>query len=84
MHKIPLRMIRARRTHGDAGGPGPSGCGKATLLRRIAGLEAVTTGTVFVGIDEMDPGAAFHRIVALVGDGLGDGSRAVCTGTGEK
>ena len=27
---------------------GPSGCGKSTLLRMIAGLEAVTQGTVYI------------------------------------
>ena len=28
---------------------GPSGCGKSTLLRMIAGLEAITSGTVTIG-----------------------------------
>src|SRR3546814_407429 len=28
---------------------GPSGCGKSTLLRMIAGLEAITEGTVSIG-----------------------------------
>ena len=28
---------------------GPSGCGKSTLLRMIAGLEAVTQGTIHIG-----------------------------------
>ena len=37
---------------------GPSGCGKTTLLRLIAGLEAVTTGTIVVGdtdVTELPP-----------------------------
>ncbi|RMD89723.1 MAG: ABC transporter ATP-binding protein, partial [Alphaproteobacteria bacterium] len=28
---------------------GPSGCGKSTLLRMIAGLEAVSGGTIEIG-----------------------------------
>ena len=31
---------------------GPSGCGKSTLLRLIAGLEDVTSGSIF--LDEKD------------------------------
>ena len=31
---------------------GPSGCGKSTLLRMVAGLEAVSAGSVFIdGVD---------------------------------
>ena len=45
---------------------GPSGCGKSTLLRLIAGLEAATSGEVWIGgrrVDEVEPGA---RDVAMV------------------
>ena len=28
---------------------GPSGCGKSTLLRMVAGLEAISAGTVRIG-----------------------------------
>ena len=30
---------------------GPSGCGKSTLLRMIAGLEAISAGTIRIGGD---------------------------------
>lgn len=30
---------------------GPSGCGKSTLLRMVAGLEALTTGTIQIGTE---------------------------------
>ena len=45
---------------------GPSGCGKSTLLRLIAGLEAASSGEVWIGgrrVDEVEPGA---RDVAMV------------------
>jgi multiple sugar transport system ATP-binding protein len=37
---------------------GPSGCGKSTTLRMIAGLEAATSGDLYIGerrINEVDP-----------------------------
>ncbi|MEQ8657144.1 MAG: sn-glycerol-3-phosphate ABC transporter ATP-binding protein UgpC [Hyphomicrobiales bacterium] len=45
---------------------GPSGCGKSTLLRMIAGLEAITGGTVSIGdrvVNDVDPA---ERGVAMV------------------
>ncbi|MFB6611289.1 ABC transporter ATP-binding protein [Agromyces sp. NPDC056379] len=45
---------------------GPSGCGKTTLLRSIAGLEAITAGTLVIGdrdVTNAEPGA---RGVAMV------------------
>ena len=45
---------------------GPSGCGKSTLLRIIAGLEAQTSGEVFIGgrsVDLLSPAA---RDIAMV------------------
>jgi len=45
---------------------GPSGCGKTTLLRSIAGLEAITSGTLSIGqrdVTHAEPGA---RGVAMV------------------
>ena len=48
---------------------GPSGCGKSTLLRLIAGLEAPTSGEVWIGgrrVNDVEPGA---RDVAMVFQG---------------
>lgn len=45
---------------------GPSGCGKSTLLRLIAGLEAVTGGSIYVGdrrVNDLPPKA---RDIAMV------------------
>ena len=45
---------------------GPSGCGKSTLLRMIAGLEAVSSGDVFIGgarVNDLEP---MQRDIAMV------------------
>ncbi|MEF2550313.1 sn-glycerol-3-phosphate import ATP-binding protein UgpC [Aurantimonas sp. A2-1-M11] len=45
---------------------GPSGCGKSTLLRMVAGLEAITSGTVTIGdrvVNELEPA---KRDIAMV------------------
>ncbi|MFL9875143.1 ABC transporter ATP-binding protein [Paraburkholderia megapolitana] len=45
---------------------GASGCGKSTLLRMIAGLEALTTGDLFVGGRRMNDVPAAKRGIAMV------------------
>jgi ABC-type sugar transport system ATPase subunit len=45
---------------------GPSGCGKSTLLRMIAGLEAVTSGTVKIGERDVTFAEPKSRGVAMV------------------
>jgi multiple sugar transport system ATP-binding protein len=45
---------------------GPSGCGKTTALRMIAGLEAVTDGTIKIGDEVVNHLAAKKRDVAMV------------------
>src|SRR5260370_10225360 len=45
---------------------GPSGCGKTTALRMVAGLEEVTSGTIFIDgspVNDLEPR---HRDVAMV------------------
>ena len=45
---------------------GPSGCGKSTLLRMIAGLEAVTQGTVYIaGVDVTNVPPAKRKIAMV-------------------
>jgi multiple sugar transport system ATP-binding protein len=45
---------------------GPSGCGKSTLLRTIAGLEQISTGTLYIGGQLMNQVPARDRDVAMV------------------
>ena len=45
---------------------GPSGCGKTTLMRIIAGLEAVSSGSVQIGGREVTALRAADRDVAMV------------------
>jgi multiple sugar transport system ATP-binding protein len=45
---------------------GPSGCGKSTILRTIAGLEAATSGNLYIGDRLVNQVAARDRDVAMV------------------
>ena len=45
---------------------GPSGCGKSTLLRMIAGLEAVTAGTIQIGVRIVNNLPPAERDIAMV------------------
>ena len=45
---------------------GPSGCGKSTLLRMIAGLEAITSGDLYIGGRRVNDDAPRDRDVAMV------------------
>jgi sn-glycerol 3-phosphate transport system ATP-binding protein len=45
---------------------GPSGCGKSTLLRMVAGLEAISAGTISIGervVNDLEPA---ERDIAMV------------------
>ena len=45
---------------------GPSGCGKTTTMRMVAGLEAVTSGEIYIGermVNKLEPK---DRDVAMV------------------
>lgn len=45
---------------------GPSGCGKSTLLRMIAGLEAITSGTISIGPRVVNNLPPAERDIAMV------------------
>jgi multiple sugar transport system ATP-binding protein len=45
---------------------GPSGCGKSTLLRMVAGLEAISSGELFIGERRVNEVPARDRDIAMV------------------
>ena len=45
---------------------GPSGCGKTTTMRMVAGLEEVTSGDIYIGVDRINDVLPKYRDVAMV------------------
>lgn len=45
---------------------GPDGCGKSTLIRMIAGLEEITSGTLFINGEDMTHTEPRERNVAMI------------------
>ncbi|MEY3467189.1 MAG: sn-glycerol-3-phosphate transporter ATP-binding protein UgpC [Actinomycetota bacterium] len=45
---------------------GPSGCGKTTALRMVAGLEAISSGTVSIGDTVVNNLSSKDRDIAMV------------------
>jgi multiple sugar transport system ATP-binding protein len=48
---------------------GPSGCGKTTALRMVAGLEEVTSGTIYIDERPVNDVEPRHRDIAMVFQG---------------
>jgi len=48
---------------------GPSGCGKTTTLRLVAGFIQPTSGTIYLGDDDITAVAPQHRRIGMVFEG---------------
>jgi multiple sugar transport system ATP-binding protein len=45
---------------------GPSGCGKTTLLRSVAGLQEISSGSIFIGDEDVAGYPPWERNIAMV------------------